>query len=185
MSAHSAGSGAFWAGLTALALSLLLAACASTPRPGGDVSAPSADPRAPLDEAEFFEGIQGQLSPDQAQDVTLYALGLVGTPYRWGGNTPESGFDCSGLIRHVYRSRAALTPPRTTAELTFWGRSVPAELLRSGDVVLFGRGSVANHAGIYVGNGRFVHAPSTGGTVRVDSLNSRYWQAQAPRFRRP
>jgi len=136
-------------------------------------------------ETEIFEPVPGRLTLEQANDVTLYALGLVGTPYRYGGNTPEAGFDCSGLIGHVFQTRASLPPPRTTAELTFWGRSIPQEVLQTGDLVLFGKGAVANHAGIYVGGGRFVHAPSTGGMVRLERLDSRYWAGQNPRFRRP
>lgn len=114
-----------------------------------------------------------------AEDVLFRAIGLVGTPYLWGGNTPDSGFDCSGLIGYVYRDAAGLQLPRTTREMS----SLPVprvsrQQLRSGDLVFFataGAGQVS-HAGIYVGEDRFVHAPRTGGTVRLDSLNSPYWQ---------
>lgn len=126
-----------------------------------------------------------RVSADQAVDVTVYALGLVGVPYRYGGNTPESGFDCSGLIGHVYRSRAGIVPPRTVAQLQGWGAVVPAEQLRSGDLVLFAQKSAPTHAGIYVGQGRFVHAPSSGGEVRLESLSARHWAAQKISFRRP
>jgi cell wall-associated NlpC family hydrolase len=129
--------------------------------------------------------IPARLSPDQAEDVTLYALGLVGTPYRFGGNTPDGGFDCSGLIDHVYQARVGLKAPRTVAKLQYWGEPVPNDALRSGDLVLFAQRGGATHAGIYVGDGRFVHAPSTGGTVRLDDLNSRYWASQRTSFRRP
>jgi cell wall-associated NlpC family hydrolase len=129
--------------------------------------------------------IPARLSPDQAEDVTLYALGLVGTPYRFGGNTPDGGFDCSGLIDHVYQARVGLKAPRTVAKLQYWGAPVPDDALRSGDLVLFAQRGAATHAGIYVGDGRFVHAPSTGGTVRLDDLNSRYWASQRTSFRRP
>jgi cell wall-associated NlpC family hydrolase len=129
--------------------------------------------------------IPSRLSPDQAEDVTVYALGLVGTPYRYGGNTPDSGFDCSGLIDHVYQVRVGLKAPRTVAKLQYWGEPVPDDALRSGDLVLFAQRGAATHAGIYVGDGRFVHAPSTGGTVRLDDLNSRHWASQRLSFRRP
>ena len=129
--------------------------------------------------------VQSQVSPEQASDITIYAVGLVGTPYRYGGNTPASGFDCSGLIGHVYQTRAGVVAPRTVARLQDWGAAVPGDKLRSGDLVLFAQKGVTTHAGIYVGGGRFVHAPSTGGEVRLDQLNSKYWSAQQTAFRRP
>ncbi|MDD5333110.1 MAG: C40 family peptidase [Rhodoferax sp.] len=126
-----------------------------------------------------------RLSPEQAMDITMYAVGLVGTPYRYGGNTPDSGFDCSGLIGYVYQSRAGLAPPRTVSRMHAWGLPVSTENVRSGDLVLFAQQNEVTHAGIYVGSGRFVHAPSTGGEVRLDQLNSKYWASQQVAFRRP
>ena len=125
------------------------------------------------------------LSQEQADDVTIYALGLVGTPYLYGGNTPESGFDCSGLIVHIYQTRAGVVPPRTVSRLQNWGVPVSSGNLRSGDIVFFAQRGEVTHAGIYVGGGRFVHAPSTGGQVRLDQLNSKYWSSQRVSFRRP
>lgn len=129
--------------------------------------------------------VPSRISPGQADDITIYAVGLVGTPYRYGGNTPESGFDCSGLIGHVYQTRAGVAPPRTVSRLQNWGQPVSSENIRSGDLVIFAQSDVATHAGIYVGGGRFVHAPSTGGEVRLAQLNSKYWSAQQVSFRRP
>jgi cell wall-associated NlpC family hydrolase len=129
--------------------------------------------------------VPARLSPELASDVTLYAIGLVGTPYRYGGNTPDSGFDCSGLIGHVYQSRAGVAPPRTVAKMQLWGQPVGNDDVRYGDLVLFAQSNVPTHAGIYVGEGRFVHAPSTGGEVRLDRLTSKYWAAQQVAFRRP
>ena len=124
------------------------------------------------------------LSSEQSSDLAIHALGLVGTPYRYGGNTPEGGFDCSGLIGYVYRSRAGVAPPRTVAQLNGFGAPVDGDDLRTGDLVVFG-GARPTHAGIYVGQGRFVHAPSTGGEVRLDRLNGPYWSRQTVAFRRP
>jgi cell wall-associated NlpC family hydrolase len=153
--------------LTALTLTsaLLLAACGSAP-PAHALGAVPAAPSA------------------LGHDIAIYALGLVGTPYRYGGNTPESGFDCSGLIGYVYKHSAGRTPPRTVAQLAGFGQPVDAQDLRAGDLVIFGH-DPAWHAGIYVGEGRFVHAPSTGGTVRLDRLDNRFWARQAVRWRRP
>lgn len=156
----------FLASAAAVALAAVLAGCASSP-PSGT--------RSPA---------YSRLSPEQSSDIAIHALGLVGTPYRYGGNTPEGGFDCSGLIGYVYTHRAGVAPPRTVAQLSGFGAEIGQGDLRTGDLVVFGR-SAATHAGIYVGEGRFVHAPSSGGTVRLDSLNSRYWAQQNARFRRP
>ena len=129
--------------------------------------------------------VPSRVSPELAADITIYAVGLVGTPYRYGGNTPDSGFDCSGLIGFIYQSRAGVAPPRTVSKMQAWGLPVPVQSVRSGDLVLFSQSDEVTHAGIYVGDGRFVHAPSTGGEVRLDYLNSKYWSQQQVAFRRP
>ena len=151
--------------ILALGAALLLAACGSTPPARQRVAYPS-------------------LTSEQGSDLAIHAMGLVGTPYRYGGNTPEGGFDCSGLIGYVYRSRAGVAPPRTVAQLNGFGAPVDGDDLRTGDLVVFG-GARPTHAGIYVGQGRFVHAPSTGGEVRLDRLNGPYWSRQTVAFRRP
>ena len=130
-------------------------------------------------------GLSSRVTPEQASDITIYAVSLVGTPYRHGGNTPDAGFDCSGLIGHVFKTRADLVTPRTVRTLQYWGQSIQIDRVRTGDVVVFAQNDVATHAGIYVGEGRFVHAPSTGGAVRLDHLNSKYWSSQRVSFRRP
>ena len=117
--------------------------------------------------------------PAKANAVLMRAISLVGTPYRYGGNTPEGGFDCSGLIGYVYRDAAGISLPRSTRELSAMRTpAVRRDALQSGDLVFFATngGRAVSHAGIYVGDGRFVHAPSTGGTVRLDSLDNAYWQ---------
>jgi cell wall-associated NlpC family hydrolase len=157
-------------GLAVLAL-LALGGCSSAPVMQDAPSAPT---------------VPARLSAGQSDDVAIYALGLVGTPYRYGGNTPDSGFDCSGLIGHVFQVRTGLAPPRTVARLQSWGQGVAKDQVRTGDLVIFSRrDQAATHAGIYVGADRFVHAPSTGGEVRLDSLSARYWASQQFAFRRP
>ena len=107
----------------------------------------------------------------------MRAISLVGTPYRWGGNTPESGFDCSGLVNYVYRDVLALDLPRSTRALSqYQGDRIKPERLAPGDLVFFGNADGVNHVGIYVGEGRFVHAPTSGGTVRLDHLDGHYWR---------
>lgn len=114
--------------------------------------------------------------PDSAAHLAAaYAQDMVGKPYRYGGNSP-SGFDCSGLVHYSY-SRAGISLPRTTRTQLSVGSAVDAESLRVGDLVFFDQeGRKSSHVGIYIGNGRFVHAPSSGKRVRVDSLDLDYWQ---------
>jgi len=114
--------------------------------------------------------------PARTNDVLIRAIGLVGTPYKWGGNTPEGGFDCSGLVNFVFRDMGRLSLPRTSRELAAMPiPEVRDNRLAPGDLLLFGDGSVS-HVGIYVGGGRFVHAPNSGGTVRLDEINGWYWR---------
>jgi cell wall-associated NlpC family hydrolase len=142
----------------------LLAACSTQAPVEPVVVAPSAAP---------------QQVAGTAEEVLFTALGLVGTPYRYGGNTPDGGFDCSGLISYVYRGAAGVALPRTTREMNAMrGTTIARNALKAGDLLFFATsgGRRVSHAAIYVGEGRFVHAPSTGGTVRLDSLSNSYWQ---------
>jgi len=153
--------------LSVLTLAALLSACASNPPP-----APVA--KKPV----VFANPSDDFSP-VAADVLFCALGLVGTPYRWGGNTPDSGFDCSGLIKYVYNDAAGISLPRSTREMIVMSApNVGKDKLQTGDLLFFATsgGTQVSHAGIYVGEGRFVHAPATGGTVKLDSLSKAYWQ---------
>ena len=115
--------------------------------------------------------------PAAANAVLMRAISLVGTPYRYGGNTPDGGFDCSGLVNYVYRDMLDLRLPRTSRDLAaYQGPRIAPERLAAADLVFFGSGGGVSHVGIYVGEGRFVHAPSTGGTVRLDRLDGPYWR---------
>ncbi|MFC3551088.1 C40 family peptidase [Lysobacter cavernae] len=115
--------------------------------------------------------------PVAANAVLMRAISLVGTPYRYGGNTPDGGFDCSGLVNYVYHDTLDLRLPRTSRDLAgFQGPKIAAERLAAADLVFFGSSGNVSHVGIYVGEGRFVHAPSSGGTVRLDHLDGPYWR---------
>lgn len=128
--------------------------------------------------------VTSTLTAEQTNSIAIHALGLVGTPYRYGGNTPDGGFDCSGLIGYVYLNSVGQSPPRTVARMAAFGSPVAMSDVRTGDLVLFGS-FAPTHAGIYVGGGRFVHAPSTGGEVRLDRLDGVYWSRQPTQARRP
>ncbi len=113
-----------------------------------------------------------------ANDILFRAIGLVGTPYRYGGNTPAGGFDCSGLVDYVFRDVAGVSLPRSSEDMgRVEGATISRDRLASGDLVFFNHhGRAIAHVGIYVGEGRFVHAPNEGGTVRLDDLDGPYWR---------
>lgn len=105
------------------------------------------------------------------------ALNLLGIKYTFGGEDPNNGFDCSGLIGYVAEKSLGLKLPRSSAELARIGRSVPRDELRQGDLVFFNtRGARYSHVGIYIGDNKFVHAPRTGAVVRIEDLSVSYWQ---------
>ncbi len=136
----------------------------------------TAPPRASAPPARSWP-VVAPADPSAANAVLMRAIGLVGTPYLYGGNTPEGGFDCSGLVNYVFRDMLDLRLPRTSRELAeYQGPRIAPDRLASGDLVFFGSGGQVGHVGIYVGEGRFVHAPNTGGTVRLDRLDGAYWR---------
>jgi cell wall-associated NlpC family hydrolase len=150
-----------------LAFAVLLAGCG-----GGKNTRPASAPTTPRP----WPTVEAA-DPAGANAVLMRAIGLVGTPYRYGGNTPESGFDCSGLVAYVYRDVLDLRLPRTSRELAqVQGPRIAPRQLAPADLVFFGSSGNVSHVGIYVGEGRFVHAPSTGGTVRLDHLDGAYWR---------
>jgi hypothetical protein len=109
-------------------------------------------------------------------EVIVRALSLMGITYRWGGNLPETGMDCSGFVRHVFHEAAGLVLPRKSEEMSRAATSIGREYLLPGDLVFFNtqrRGF--SHVGIYLGDDKFVHAPAKGKSIRNDSMGDRYW----------
>ncbi|KFG92286.1 hydrolase Nlp/P60 [Burkholderia paludis] len=163
----------------------LLAACSSVPPqsasrtdPGMRITTPRAFP-APANFPKFVDHSVGQ------EEISIQAMSLVGVPYRWGGNTPASGFDCSGLVRYVIGRAADVNLPRTTADMSGRGVSIEPDQVAPGDLIFFNTtGRPHSHVGIYVGKLRFVNAPSTGGTVRLDYLTNPYWAKRFDGIRR-
>ena len=151
----------------------LLAACASGPRPHQPTFKA---PHSTL--ADLPARAPSAASAGVANDVLFRAIALVGTPYRWGGNTPAGGFDCSGLVNYIYREATGRQLPRTShAMAAMDGRNVRRMTqLASGDLVFFASSGSISHVGVYVGKGRFVHAPNSGGTVRLDDIDGPYWR---------
>jgi cell wall-associated NlpC family hydrolase len=120
-----------------------------------------------------------------AQELVMQAMGMIGIRYTFGGKSPDTGFDCSGLVRYVFdRVTGRLLPP-TSYELSAVGVQVNAAELQPGDLVFFNtRGRKFSHVGIYVGEGRFIHAPSRGGSVHIVSMRAPYWLARFDGARR-
>ncbi|KMW46230.1 C40 family peptidase [Ralstonia insidiosa] len=109
-------------------------------------------------------------------DVVMNALGMIGLRYRFGGNTPESGLDCSGFVRYVFNDTFGFLLPRRAVEMSRVGTSVDMAELRPGDLVFFNTmRHTFSHVGIYIGDNKFVHAPSTGSKIRVDDMTASYW----------
>ena len=111
-----------------------------------------------------------------AQELVVRALSFVGVNYRRGGENPETGFDCSGFVRHVFRESLGLMLPRTSRDISRVGETVRRDDLQPGDLVFFNtlrRGF--SHVGIYLGENRFVHSPASGGEVRVEDMRQSYW----------
>jgi cell wall-associated NlpC family hydrolase len=110
------------------------------------------------------------------QEVLQSALSLSGTPYKYGGNNPQTGFDCSGFVRYVFNQAANLTLPHGARAISQLGKSIPVDQLQPGDLVFFNTLKKAfSHVGIYMGEGRFIHAPSSGGGVHIVDMNDPYW----------
>jgi hypothetical protein len=165
---------------------LLLAACSSAPQrlsrnsSGSSQTASNGAYRTtPPGFPNFVDHSIGR------EEISIQAMSLVGIPYRWGGNTPESGFDCSGLVRYVVERSASVNLPRTTADMSERGESIEPDEVAPGDLIFFNTtGRPHSHVGIYVGKLRFVNAPSTGGTVRIDYLTNPYWARRFDGIRR-
>jgi len=158
-------------GLASAVLMMLLSACATTQKPRTDYQSSQTHRLEDADSTEMRDLRQ------VSNEVIIRAISLVGTPYRYGGTQPETGFDCSGLIGFVFNEAAGLRLPRTTRELIdIEAKAIDHNDLQAGDLIYFNsRGGRVSHIGIYVGEGRFVHAPSSGGVVRIDKLNTPYW----------
>jgi cell wall-associated NlpC family hydrolase len=152
--------------LSALLLSilsaLLVAACGSpSPRPG---SSPETIAQASRPVSE------------KGSEVVFYAMGLIDTGYRFGGKNPEAGLDCSGMVSYIYDRAAGVKVLGSAADIARNGRAIERSELRPGDLVFFNtRNRSLSHVGIFIGDARFIHAPSTNGKVRIDRLSDSYY----------
>ena len=149
--------------LMLLAFMALLAGCSSSP--------------------EIPESTTVRASNEVASQAVVYAREMLGKPYRFAGDSPD-GFDCSGLVKYSY-GRAGISMPRDTQAQHRMSMLVSTRGLREGDLLFFDQeGKKKSHVGLYLGNGRFIHAPSSGGKVRIDSMNAEYWKKHFVEARR-
>ena len=161
----------------------------TTPKAVVALSAPAAI--ASPDTAPLVEQLQALNEAQQApstsgriKSVLQRAFALLGTPYRWGGTSPESGFDCSGLVGYVFRT-IGIDLPRVSRSMAQEGTEVAnRDALAEGDLVFFGKRGRIDHVGIYIGDGKFLHAPRTGRDVTVSSLTTGYWSQKYLQARR-
>ena len=116
-------------------------------------------------------------SDDARNNLAFYALSLSGTPYKYGGNSPDTGFDCSGFVGHVFRHTLGISLPRSAHEIIRLGQAIKINELRPGDLVFYNTLKRAfSHVGIYLGDDRFIHSPSKGGGIRVENMQEDYWR---------
>lgn len=160
---------------------LLLALCAAvTPAQADEQSAqlpalPSMTPAEPLPVAAPTASLVSR-AVDGVQATIDQALGYLGIRYRRGGNSPETGFDCSGLVRHVYNEALGLVLPHNAKAISQQGERVEKSELMPGDLVFFNTmRRTFSHVGIYLGDNLFVHAPRSGARVRIEDMSDKYW----------
>jgi cell wall-associated NlpC family hydrolase len=134
----------------------------------------------PAEEARFLPSLARH-----AEDLLMRAMSLIGTPYHRGGRSPEVGFDCSGFVGYLFSEVVNLTLPRSAREIWRVGTPVDADQLEPGDLVFFNTmRRPLSHVGVFIGDGRFIHAPASGGAVRTESMNDRYWSRRLEGARR-
>lgn len=158
------------------------------------VSAARAAPTAAEDDLQAFmaeKGVLGRLDnvreriTDATSELVVTAMGFLGVPYRRGGNTIETGFDCSGFVKAIYEQTVGLVLPRKADEQAAATQVIDKQDLRPGDLVFFNTMRRAfSHVGIYVGDGKFIHSPRPGAEVRVENMGGSYWQRRFDGARR-
>ncbi len=148
---------------------LFISGCAGSPShaPAGRATHTSARPAS---------GMSARNAPERSQEMVFQALAAADVPYHYGGESHATGFDCSGLVAHVYREAFGIVLPHNTRAQSEAGTKITREELQPGDLVFYNtQGKPFSHVGIYLGDGRFIHAPKTGSAVRVEDMHASYW----------
>jgi cell wall-associated NlpC family hydrolase len=116
---------------------------------------------------------------EKVEEIMIRALSLTGVGYKYGGRSPETGFDCSGFVQYVFKHAAQISLPPSARTISELGDTVKREDLKPGDLVFFNTlKSAFSHVGIYVGNNQFIHAPRAGSKVRLENMDERYWKSR-------
>ena|GEM_PF-881404 len=145
----------------------LIAACLAVSFAGCSLSAHATDEHGYYDDAQ------------RSAELAMQAMSVIDANYRYGGNTPETGIDCSGLVRYVYKRAWGAELPRTAAAISEVSESIESAELQPGDLVFYNtQRRQFSHVGIYLGDNKFVHAPSKGGKVRVEDMDVKYWKVR-------
>ncbi|MDD2711955.1 MAG: C40 family peptidase [Simplicispira sp.] len=146
-------------------------------------AAPTNDTIDAIDRFLSEKGLMTQLDAvrhdvaDKTSGLVVTAMGLLGVPYRRGGSSSETGFDCSGFVRSIYSQTVGLALPRRAEQQAAATQTIDKKELQPGDLVFFNTMRRAfSHVGIYIGDGKFVHSPSIGGKVRVEEMQAAYWK---------
>ncbi|MCV2504010.1 MAG: C40 family peptidase [Neisseriaceae bacterium] len=113
----------------------------------------------------------------QADDLLMNAMGMLGVNYKWGGDNPKSGMDCSGFIQYVFKTTQDVYIPRTARMMSQQGIPVARNNLQPGDLIFFatGKSRAVTHVGVYIGDDKFIHTPRTGKSVEIRPLSNKYW----------
>lgn len=153
--------------LASLAVTVVLSACSTVTAPP-----PSAGTSMAPGSASFVELPR----PGDAEQIVMFAYGLLGTGYRFGGRNPEAGLDCSGMVSYVVEQVTGIRLPHNAAQIAQRTRAIDSDALKPGDLVFFNTlKRPYSHMGIYLGDGKFIHAPSSKGAVRVERMDNRYF----------
>lgn len=159
-------------------ITVFSAGCGTLPS-GRDAGTPVAPAAAPVAVPETTA------APSRNNDMLFHALAAAGADYRQGGKSYQNGFDCSGLVAFVYREAYGLALPHNTLAQSRVGKTIDASELEPGDLVFFNTlRKPYSHVGIYLGEGRFIHAPKEGAVVRTENLKARYWATRFDGARR-
>lgn len=157
--------------ISLIAIVIFLSACSST----------SKNHRTSQQSALISNSSLNRLNPHR-QEVINIAKSTLGVPYKWGGNSPQQGFDCSGLMKYVHKNALGMTIPRTTAQQRDGSRTINYSQLKPGDMLFFKTSATTNHVGVYIGNRKFIHAPASGKRVTIATMDSPYWHKRFVKF---